>query len=93
MLIVQVAGVAVAYLFLDKAELAIQGYMDMALKNSYQAQFEEVDDDAISYSSNGDPITLAFDLIQVEVCSILSLLSLHFNQSLFYHLCPLLTIF
>lgn len=73
-LIIEIAGVAVAWLFLDKAEAKLQTYLDSSLRSQYQANFSVNTDGSFTYSSGGDPLTLAWDIVQFQVCGNRSIL-------------------
>lgn len=68
-LIIEIAGVAVAWLFLDKVEVTLQVYLDKSLKNQYRSLYSVEADGSFSYTSGGDPLTLAWDIIQIQVCT------------------------
>lgn len=68
--ILEAAAVGVAMLFVDKAETKIKDYLDESLQNRYNGSFTSTETTSILYSSGGDPITLAWDVTQLQVSSL-----------------------
>lgn len=66
-LILELAGVAVTWLFFDKLELTLQNYLDVSLEERYQGNYSKRNDGTFTYTSGGDPVTLAWDIVQVSV--------------------------
>lgn len=67
-LLVELAAVVLAWLFFSKAEIQLVEYLDESLKNRYNGIFEVSDTGSkYTYSSGGDPITLSWDIVQLQV--------------------------
>ncbi|XP_067930006.1 tetraspanin-1-like [Watersipora subatra] len=65
--ILEAAAVGVAMLFVDKAETKIKDYLEESLQNRYNGSFTSTETTSILYSSGGDPITLAWDVTQLQL--------------------------
>lgn len=65
--ILEIAGVAVGYLFFERVEAKLHEFLDHSLTHRYNASFSAASNGGFIYTSNGDPITKAWDLIQLQV--------------------------
>ena len=66
--IIEMAAVVGVYLFLEKAETKLKDYLDSSLHYRYNGNFSIASSgNGYLYSSGGDPLTLAWDAVQLEV--------------------------
>lgn len=83
LLILEVAGVVVAYFFFGKVEAKLQFYLDNSLVSRYNGTFKEAAVGGYTYSSNGDAITAAWDIVQLQVsCRLYAVQQIPINSSL-----------
>ena len=68
-MVVELAAVVVAYLFFDKVDSKLEDILRDSLNRRYNASFraDNTIEGKYTYSSNGDPITLAWDIVQLQV--------------------------
>lgn len=72
LVVVECAGVVVTYLFYEKVEGKLNDLLSGSLNRNYDATFTHEGDGKYTYSSNGDPITLAWDIVQLQVHTTIS---------------------